>query len=132
MQTLASGYVAHAEGYNAIASGDNSHAQNYETQATGVNSHAGGASSTASGIASFIHSTNSTVSGARSAVLGGSGFTATAADTVYVPNLVIKKVSAVPTSSADAIGEVGSVTWDNTNFYWKTSGGWLKVSGSTF
>ena len=66
-------------------------------------------------------------------MLGGSGFTATAADTVYVPNLVIKKVDAVPTSSADAIGEAGSVTWDANYFYWRTqSDGWLRVSGSTF
>jgi len=64
--------------------------------------------------------------------LGGSGFTVTANDTVYVPNLVIKKVDAVPTDSADAIGENGSITWDNDNFYWKANGQWLKISGSTF
>lgn len=131
--TLASALAAHAEGYNSQAIGIHSHAQNTYNIASGFYSHAGGSGSTAQGIASFVHSTGSIVYGDRSAVLGGSGITANANDTVYVPNLVIKKVDAVPTSSADSIGEAGSVTWDANYFYWKTeSDGWLRVSGSTF
>jgi hypothetical protein len=65
-------------------------------------------------------------------VLGGSGITGATPDTVYVPNFVIKKVDAIPTSSSDTVGEAGSVTWDDTYFYWKTSSQWLRVTGSTF
>jgi hypothetical protein len=62
----------------------------------------------------------------------GNSITGTTNNTVYVPNFVIKKSAAVPTSSADSVGENGSVTWDNTYFYWKANGQWLRLSGSTF
>jgi hypothetical protein len=70
--------------------------------------------------------------GDNSVLLGGENITGYAHDTVYVPDFVIKKSAAVPTSSADAVGENGSITWDNTHFYWKANGQWLRVLGATF
>jgi hypothetical protein len=76
---------------------------------------------------------NVVISGAtNSIVLGGQGITGSTLNTVYVPDFVIKKSAAVPVNSADPIGEEGSVTWDNTHFYWKTATGWLRVLGSSF
>jgi hypothetical protein len=46
--------------------------------------------------------------------------------------LVIKKLATVPTTSNSAVGENGSVTWDNSAFYWKANGQWLKITGMTF
>jgi hypothetical protein len=57
-------------------------------------------------------------------VLGGSSITANTSNTVYVPDLVIKKSASVPTTSGDTIGEVGSITWDNNYIYVKTINGW--------
>jgi len=130
--TLASGMAAHAEGYSSKATGIHSHAQNTYNTANGFYSHAAGSGSTASGVASFVHSVGSMLTGDRSAILGGQNIIGYANDTTYVPNLVIKKVDAIPTSSLDLIGEIGSVTWDENNFYWKTSIGWLKTAGTTF
>lgn len=64
----------------------------------------------------------------NSVVLGGVDITATISNTAYVPDLVIKKYSAIPTTSGDTVGEVGSVTWDNNYFYVKTNTGWGRVS----
>jgi hypothetical protein len=76
---------------------------------------------------------NVIISGAsNSVVLGGQNITGSTLNTVYVPDFVIKKSAAVPANSADPIGEEGSVTWDNTHFYWKTATGWLRVLGSSF
>jgi hypothetical protein len=76
---------------------------------------------------------NLIISGAsNSLVLGGQNITGSTTNTVYVPDFVIKKSAAVPVNSADPIGEEGSVTWDNTHFYWKTTTGWLRVLGSSF
>jgi hypothetical protein len=130
--TVASGDYSHAEGQGTVASGYASHSEGDNTTASGVGSHAGGTNSISSGIFSFIHSSNSLVSGDRSVVLGGQNITGTTIDTVYVPDFVIKKSAAVPTNSADSVGENGSITWDNTYFYWKANGQWLRVSGSTF
>ena len=38
------------------------------------------------------------------------------------------KYSAIPTTSGDTVGGVGSVTWDNNYFYVKTNTGWGRVS----
>lgn len=57
-------------------------------------------------------------------ILGGEGITANTNNTVYVPDLVIKKFTSTPTTSGDTIGEVGSVTWDNNYIYVKTISGW--------
>jgi major membrane immunogen (membrane-anchored lipoprotein) len=131
--TIASGEKSHAEGATTIASGNYSHAEGATTQAKGQASHAGGQNSIAEGATAFVHSKNSLVSASRSAILGGQNITGFTNDTVYVPDFVITKVAAVPTSSADSIGEPGSITWDANYFYWKTqSDGWLRVTGSTF
>lgn len=126
------GDQSHSEGKDTVATGNYSHAQNNNTESIGLYSHAGGNQSIASGQTSFVHSTSSLVTGNRSAILGGQNITGNTDDTVYVPDLVINKSAAVPTSSVDTVGEPGSITWDNTYFYWKTATGWLRVSGSTF
>ncbi len=65
-------------------------------------------------------------------VLGGVDITGTSSNTVYVPDLVIKKLASIPVNSNDTIGENGSVTWDNNYFYWKANNKWLRLSGLTF
>lgn len=68
--------------------------------------------------------------GINSVILGGSGLTGTTSNTVYVPDFVIKRGAAVPTSATDTIGEIGSITYDNDYLYVKTprSGGlWGRV-----
>jgi hypothetical protein len=130
-QTVASGGYSHTEGTGNTASGEVSHAEGASTTASGDRSHAGGSSTVASGLNSFVHGSGSTASGVNTVVLGG-GITGTTLNTVYVPDFVIKKSAAVPTSSADAVGENGSITWDNTHFYWKANGQWLRVLGATF
>jgi len=42
------------------------------------------------------------------------------------------RTSYTPSGSTDTNGQIGDVAWDNNFFYWKTSGGWLRASGSTF
>ena len=129
--TISSGLRSHAEGEETTASGEISHSEGQLTTALGNYSHAGGSSSVASGETSFVHGNNSVAGGIGTIVLGN-GITGTTDNTVYVPNFVIRKSSAVPTSSADSIGENGSVTWDNNYFYWKANGQWLRISGSIF
>lgn len=68
--------------------------------------------------------------GYRSVVLGGVGITGTSNDTVYVPDFVIKRAAAVPTTSTDTVGEIGSITYDDDFLYIKTprSGGrWGRI-----
>jgi hypothetical protein len=65
-------------------------------------------------------------------VLGGVDITGTSSNTVYVPDLVIKKLASIPVNSSDTIGENGSVTWSNNYFYWKANNQWLRLSGLTF
>lgn len=65
-------------------------------------------------------------------VLGGVDITGNSSNTVYVPDLVIKKLASVPVNSSDTIGENGSVTWDDDYFYWKANNQWLRLSGLTF
>ena len=60
----------------------------------------------------------------NSVVLGGEGITSNQSNTVYVPDLVIKKSASIPTSSGSTFGEVGSITWDENYFYVKTLSGW--------
>jgi hypothetical protein len=62
----------------------------------------------------------------------GNSITGTTNNTVYVPDFVIKKSEVVPTGSTHTIGENGSITWDNTYFYWKANDQWLRLSGLTF
>jgi hypothetical protein len=121
--SVASGTASHAEGDNTKAIGDYSHSEGGGTFASGRWSHAGGRTSTVSGDTSFIHSSNSLVIAHRSVVLGGQNITGTTNDTVYVPNLNIV-MSYTPSSSGDTIGNVGSITWDDTYVYVKTNSGW--------
>jgi len=130
--TIAFGINSHAEGSSTSALGGASHAEGSGTVAFGNYSHSGGYESSASGITSFVHSTNSIVTGDRSVVLGGQNITGTTSDTVYVPDFVITKSASIPTDSSDTVGELGSITWDDNHFYWKTSTGWLRVGGTTF
>lgn len=122
--TRAEGIGSHSEGRNTIAAGDYSHASGFGSFAMTSGAHASGSGSTASGLTAFIHSVNSFISGERSVILGGQNITGYTDDTVFVPDFVIKKVAAVPTTSADTIGNIGSITWDNNYFYVKTISGW--------
>lgn len=126
--TTASANYAHAEGSGTTASGGTSHAQNRNCIAGGIASHAGGSGSYASGLASFVHSTNSTVTGARSAILGGQNISGASNDTVYVPDFVLKPVAAIPTTSSDPIGNIGSFTFDTNYLYVKTITGWGRLN----
>ncbi len=60
----------------------------------------------------------------NSVVLGGEGITSNQSNTVYVPDLIIKKSASIPTTSGDTVGEVGSITWDQNYLYVKTLSGW--------
>jgi hypothetical protein len=79
----------------------------------------------------IIGGINNNVSAPGSVILGGNSISATNSDTVYVPNFTIT-TSYTPTSSADTVGEPGSITWDNTYLYYKTNTGWRRLNGSTF
>lgn len=106
------GIGMHAEGGNTFASGDYSHAS--------------GKNSFALGTESFIHSTNSIVFGNRSAVIGGTGITAFADDTLYVPHLNIQNANTSTNLNVlirELTGEVREN--DITNFlnsYWNLTG----------
>jgi len=98
------------------------------SQTTG---NAGGSFAIASGDYSFVHGYNSQATGTTTIVLGDN-ITGSTENTVYVPDLVIKKLASIPANSAAVIGENGSVTWDNNYFYWKANNQWLRLSGLTF
>lgn len=69
----------------------------------------------------------------HSVILGGRDITGTSVNTVYVPNLVIYPTTTyTPTGSTHTVGEVGSVTWDNDNLYFKGNAGWRRISGATW
>jgi len=104
--TISYGLYSHAEGNSTTASGQSSHAEGYLTTTIGFNSHAGGSGSIASGDDSFIHSSSSIVTGDRSAVIGGSGITGSANDTVYVPDLVIDGLTSTDPIATDASGRI--------------------------
>lgn len=81
---------------------------------------------------SIIASESSILTADHSVILGGSGLTGNSINTVYVPNFVLK-TSYTPTGTTDTtIGEVGSITWDNTYFYYRDSTGWKRLSGATW
>lgn len=50
---------------------------------------------------------------------------------IFLGHMVYKK-SYTPTSTADTTGETGSVTWDDSYVYVKTSVGWKRTALSTF
>lgn len=81
---------------------------------------------------SIIASESSILTADHSLILGGSGLTGNSINTVYVPNFVLK-TSYTPTGTTDTtIGEVGSITWDNTYFYYRDNTGWKRLSGATW
>ena len=135
--TRALGYASHAEGEITIASGNASHAEGINTIASGNYSHTGGLGEsslklTAGGQTAFNHSTtdinfvgdgaaadHSAILGglnhsiptaySSSVILGGTGITATAAATVYVPNLdSIGKIMSGGTDLSSLFGGGGS------------------------
>jgi hypothetical protein len=110
--SIASGDSSHAEGGLTTAKGTFSHSQNNATRAVGQSSHAGGYDTTSQGDYSFIHSFSSTVTGDRSAVIGGSGITGSANDTVYVPDLVIDGLTSQDPIATDANGKIVAGTSD--------------------
>lgn len=147
-RTLSSGHNSHAEGRDTTSSGLNSHAQN-KSRSSGLNSHSGGWGCTSSGAYSFTHGHRSSIqsSGTYSIALGGSyslddtnnvgyntrpdSISGISPNTTYLTRLVMK-LTAVPTSSSDPIGEEGSMAFDGVNYYWKSGGQWLKMEGLTF
>ena len=67
--------------------------------------------------------------GLGSVILGGNGLTGTSTYTVYVPDFVIKRAAAVPTTSTDTVGEKGSITYDDDFLYIKArTGRWGRIA----
>ncbi len=130
-RTISVGYFSHSEGDRTEAIGMASHAEGSQNKSLGFASHAGGSLTIASGDTSFVHGTNSTANGSNTIVLGRD-ITGNADRTTYVEDFVIKKFESIPIGSNDPIGENGSVTWDDTNFYWKANNVWLSISGMSF
>ena len=46
----------------------------------------------------------------------------------YMHLILIKKSAEVPTTTSSIVGEVGSITWDNSFLYVKTSTGWGRIA----
>lgn len=116
------GIGMHAEGGNTFASGDYSHAS--------------GKNSFALGTESFIHSTNSIVFGNRSAVIGGTGITAYADDTLYVPHLNIQSVDGSGSLNVlvrESDGQVRENDINNTlSKYWRIDGNFNSTASTNF
>lgn len=83
------GSSSHAEGNNNTSIGKYSHVEGEYNIASGTSSHVGGWSCTDTGNISFIHSYKSNCYHDYSAILGGTGITSLANNTVYVPQLEI-------------------------------------------
>ena len=127
-KTEANGSASAAFGNYTYANGTNSFTNGAFNTADGNYSYAGGNSCTSDGNATFVHSNASEIKGGanyssilggnanfveasvlRSAVIGGTGISATTNDTVYVPGLNIGTVGAgasVKTLGLDASGNV--------------------------
>jgi hypothetical protein len=138
-RSQSSHYASHAEGYETKALGWGSHSQGYYTTASGLASHASGLAYLSAepvkavGRVSFNHSEvktngmsgatgdnssilggvdhNITSTGVRSAIIGGSGITATAPDTVYVPNLRVQ--GTILDFNGNPIGVSSSTSWND-------------------
>jgi hypothetical protein len=82
----------------------------------------------------IISSVDSILSSNQSVILGGAQITGTSADTAYVPKIVLYPTySYTPTGTTDnTVGEVGSVTWDDTYLYYRDNTGWKRISGATW
>ena len=80
---------------------------------------------------SIIASEGSTLDADHSVILGGFSISGTQAETVYVPNLVIKS-NFTPSGTTDPIGEFGQITYDSTYLYYRDTSGWKRLSGATW
>ncbi len=103
--TKALGDYSHSEGVDTIAYGNNSHAQGYLTKTYGESSHAGGTNTIASGATSFVHGENSRAL-AKTTIVLADGIYGTAANTVYVKNLVIDGLVNAATLSTNSSGKI--------------------------
>lgn len=128
-QTQANGSYSHAQGTSTIANGVASHAAGNSTTAGGDYSYVGGtAGSTANGLIGFAHGYNVHADNTCTVVLGCQNTTGTQEFTTYVGDFCLKRADlAIPTSAADATGEVGNITWDVTYLYVKTENGWGRL-----
>lgn len=121
--TIALGNYSHAEGTLTIAQGSMSHAEGIATGAYGDASHAGGELTTVSGTTAFGYGKSNIVNGNYSAALGGtgntintgvfataiiagSGITATQSNMVYVPDLIIDGLTSTDPLATDANGKI--------------------------
>ena len=71
------------------------------------------------------------ISGNRSVILGGINITATASDTVYVPNLEVRGQAYTPIYDNLTGGTTFVPDWDNSNVQILTLSGNTNVSGGT-
>jgi len=79
----------------------------------------------------IVGSENSTLMADHSVILGGISISGTQSETAYVPKFVIK-TSFTPSGTTDPTGEVGQITYDATYLYFKGTGGWKRLSGTTW
>jgi hypothetical protein len=92
----------------------------------------GGSGNTVTYFNSAIIASEGSVLGAdHSVILGGLNITGTEVNTVYVPQLVIKS-NFTPSGTTAPVGEIGSVTWDDTYLYYRDNTGWKRLSGATW
>ena len=81
---------------------------------------------------SIVGSENSTLIADHSVILGGISISGTQAETVYVPNFVVKSNFTPPTGTTDPTGEVGQITYDSSYLYYRDTSGWKRLSGATW
>ena len=80
----------------------------------------------------IVGSENSTLIADHSVILGGISISGTQAETVYVPNFVVKSNFTPPTGTTDPTGEVGQITYDSSYLYYRDTSGWKRLSGATW
>jgi hypothetical protein len=80
----------------------------------------------------IVGSENSTLIADHSVILGGISISGTQAETVYVPNFVVKGNFPPPTGTTDPNGEVGQITYDSSYLYYRDTSGWKRLSGATW
>lgn len=125
----ASGAGSHAQGFVTTSSGQASHAEGSGTTASGNLSHAGGEFTIVTGTTSYGFGKNHNVNANFSAILGGtgntisygadmtaiiagSGITATQPNMVYVPDLIIDGLINTDPLATDANGKIVAGTSD--------------------
>jgi hypothetical protein len=111
-ENTASGYAAHAEGYNTTASGSDSHAEGNDTKAIGDYSHAEGYLTIAGGTGAHAEGTNNTsttytLSGAANATTYAGEFYDSDVGKIVIYNDVVAIITAVDTTA-------GTITLNKT------------------